>query len=211
MKNLCCILVLVLIVSCKKEDNPPVSDPPVMGFLETFLAANPAVEVYQCKNWIPNETAYWGYLFTPVSDIKITHIGGRMAENGVTRLELYKMSPEAFSLSITNTLLVDSITITDSSRFQYKSIASGIILNAGQRYEIRYLNKASNSIWAAGRGNPNEVPGFNFPVKAGPIVLEASYTANNYNLNGVWVSYFQQISQFGIQYGLPDFVYEALN
>ena len=211
MKKLLFLFVFALIVSCKKDDSPLVHEPPVIGLLETFLATNPSVEINKFNNWIPNETAYWGYLFTPTKDIKLTHIGGRIAENGVFRIELYTMSPDHFSMSIKDTLLIDSITITDISKFQFKIIASGIILKADQRYEIRYLDKSSNSIWSAGRGNPNDVPGFNFPVKTGPVVLEASYSSKNYSKNGVWVPYFEQISGYGIQYGLPDFVYEPLN
>lgn len=218
MKKILYLIALVLIISCNKESNDSTDDnngiPEVndYGVLGTYLTEKRLVIQKATLSQIEYDhirTTYRGYIFTPEKDMKITEIGGRIAETGKYRFEIYRLDPEVYFSKI-ETILVDSVTITDISIFQYKKLVDGPLLESNQKYIFRYFNQDHNSVYDAGLGRyqDDDYNNIKFPLKIKDITIESSYYTYNITINGEIFPAIEGEFWLGIIRGLVDFKYE---
>src|SRR5450759_1033221 len=171
MKKILSLIVIVLIVSCTKKSSDPVQQDP--GMLEGYLKENPGITVQKTtSSLISYRNGYAtsrGYHFKPLKDIKITDIGGKIAEKGTFKIKISNIDTGWSKDNGWTDILTDSITITDISSFQYKTVSKEIILNADKNYVISYFNLSHNSVYDAGSGLQNEYIGM--PLKINDIEI----------------------------------------
>ncbi|RDV16549.1 hypothetical protein DXT99_04980 [Pontibacter diazotrophicus] len=206
MRVLIYFIAVVILVSCnKKEEVEPVSSP---GFLEGYLKANSRIGVSEVNepNVNPHEKEldiYRGYYIVPSSNIKINALGARMPEKGT--YEITVTSGALWDFVNRDHILVDSITIGDTSKFQFKSVDQGLALSANNRYLIAIKYKKHNSVYEAKYQDhqPNGVNSFLIPLVINDIEIESLFyhgTRDYYPVKG------------GIEAirGLVDFKYELI-
>ena len=89
MRKLLIILAIVVVSCTKKNSDPPVQVP---GIIESYLKDNPEIIVQKTTaSVIPfraDYATYRGYHFKPLKDIKITEVGGRIAEKGTYKIKI---------------------------------------------------------------------------------------------------------------------------
>jgi len=211
MKKILSLIVIVLIVSCTKKSSDPVQQDP--GMLEGYLKENPGITVQKTtSSLISYRNGYAtsrGYHFKPLKDIKITDIGGKIAEKGTFKIKISNIDTGWSKDNGWTDILTDSITITDISSFQYKTVSKEIILNADKNYVISYFNLSHNSVYDAGSGLQNEYIGM--PLKINDIEIERIYWTYDMILDGVYQSMEQGFTNgLGLFRGLVDFKYELV-
>lgn len=143
-------------------------------------------------------------------DIKINSFGGRIAEQGKYKFEIFKMDESWYPT--TNNLLLDSINITNTSSFQYKITDKEILLLKNERYLIRYFNESHNSVYDAGLGwsQSDEINDIIFPLIIDDIEIEIPYYAYYSKYNGKYYLCQEGTFDFGILRGLVDFKYKLV-
>lgn len=152
----------------------------------------------QNVNW-----ANTGYNFSPEKNIKITAIGGMVAETGTYKFELYSGFPFSTEPVI---LFADSITISSTDEFQYLEV-DPISLTAGGYYVLWYKNESYDSVYDLGLG-------YNQPDDAN--IFPKPFTFNEVTID--WAFYeFSSPSQSGggewhqgLLRGLVDFKYQII-
>jgi hypothetical protein len=225
VKKLFYLLAIVLLASCIKDDsttddnnNEDNNDtiPKTLGLIENFLLSRPSVVVQRCQlsdiGYDGQHATYRGYIFKPGKNIKITKIGGRIAATGTYPVEIYQLSSSEFSFLKTDTMLVDSISISDISVFQYKDLTTPVILQANQRYVIRYFSEGHFAVYDAGLGyyQSDEINDLAFPLKYLYNAIEGSYFTYHDLFHGEYVMLSEGEFRYGIIRGLVDFKYEVV-
>jgi len=212
------VFLMVFFISCEKEESslanedgyPIVVD---LGFLGKYLKKNYDISVIKTTesyyNYDSTMATSRGYVFETLNKLKITEVGGLIAEKGVYRFEIYglkkNMSNEIFFWQ-------DSIEITKTDSFQYKKLKEEIILNKFEKYVIQYFSKDHNSIYDAGACyiSTDLKDCIEFPLKIDDVkILSASYEYY-WNSNGEYMLDGVGRWQGGILRGLVDFKYEIL-
>jgi hypothetical protein len=210
MKRFFYFLAIVLIASCKKDDLDSISS---SGFLEGFFYNNPKIIV---RKTIESNIAYQGgvatyrgYIFKPLYDMRISAIGGRIAELGTFKIEIYQLHNTGIWGS-RDTLLIDSVNINNINKFQFKNINHDLILLANEQYLIRYFNKNHNSVYDAGLGysQPDQLNNIKYPLEINDIEIETPYYTYETSYNGKYHTTTEGTWSDGILRGLVDFKYE---
>ena len=210
MRRYLFLVPIIFLISCEKDSVEPNGKN--VGFVANYLKNNPGISIIKTTEsnivYVGGVSTYRGYIFTPSADLNIIAIGGRIAEPGTYKFEIYKM--DDWWLSTMDTLLADNITITDVRSFQYKNTSGKIFLSKNQRYLVRYFNESHNSVYDAGTGwsstdTKNYIP---FPVKMDDIEIEVPYYTYHTKHNGGYWSYQSGTFNSGILRGLIDFRYE---
>jgi len=205
MKRFFYFIILVLIASCKKEDaNSNLSS----GLLEGFLNSNPKIAIqkttYSNVSYDEYYSTFRGYAFVPLHNIKISAIGAKIAGYGTFKIEILDWN------NMMDTLLTDSIKITNTSIFQFKNINHELMLNANKTYIIRYFNINHNFVYDAGLGygQSDTINIIKFPLTINDIkILSPYYTYTSY-YNGNYYNIGEGLWNSGIFRGLVDFKYE---
>ena len=208
MKRVLYFIAIVLIASCKKED---VSTNPSLGFLESWLNNNP--RIYITKTIDSNihfergVATYRGYTFKPLYDVKITAIGGKIAETGTFKIVISDIEDFYFL----NPIYVDSVVVSNIQKFQYKTVKQEIVLSANKLYIIAYLNKSHSSVYDALYMDyvPNAINNIVLPLLINDISINMTYYSYGLIDNGV----YRVLSGGGVMghaemRGLVDFKYE---
>lgn len=209
-KNLLYFVVLALLVSCKKDE--PDSVP---GFIEKFINDNPRIGVSIASPLIYGSVnsyaSYRGYVFKPLSNIKINAIGGRIAETGVFKIIICEGHGYNYDLK---PMLIDSINISNIDQFQYKNISKQLILSANNIYTIIYLNKTKYSIFDAGYKTykENAVNAIELPLLVNGINIESTFCFYGMMVSGGFfpMYWIEESDYVQILRGLVDFKYEVV-
>jgi hypothetical protein len=214
MKNILYLLLIIFFFfffSCKKDNSDPVSQDP--GLLEGYIIENPSITVQKTtESLIPYEDAYAtsrGYHFTPLKNIKITAIGGRIAEKGMFTIKIRNIDNGWSKGEGWVDVLVDSIKITSTSKFQYKPVDKEVILTSGHKYLISYFNKSHNSLYDL--KNSSE-PGFiEMPLIIKDVQIEREYYSYDQIIIGGYMTVQETFTNaLGILRGLADLKYEVV-
>lgn len=209
MKRFFYLMAIVLIASCKKDNLDSTSG---SGFIEDFLNINPKIAVGKTSEsnviYQGGVATYRGYIFKPLHGMKISAIGGRIAEFGTFKIEIYHINNSY--LWGKDTLMIDSVNINNINKFQYKNINHDLILIANERYLIRYFNKSHNSVYDAGLGysQSNLLNIIRFPLKINDIEIEIPYYTYEISSNAEYFTITEETWNYGILRGLVDFKYE---
>lgn len=216
MKNLVYLLLIFLLISCgKNESEEIIPEPESYGFIEGFIKADPNVILEKTteSDWTfnPNAETHRGYMFIPKKDIRITEIGGKIAQTGIYDLELFLLDDNANFLK-SDTLLSFAISITDINNFQYKKVSENIVLLSGKRYLIRYYNKTHDSVYDIIIPETYPYDAYSHPLKTEDLEVEQMYyTYLIYNPDGILIDGTEGgIKGRNIMRGLPDFRYELI-
>lgn len=214
MKVLLYFIILVLIISCETEDSNSIKDNSIkensikeQGLLEGYLNNNPKIIVqkttYSQISYNKYYSTYRGYVFTPIQNIKIKAIGARIAGYGTFKIEIYRWPYKI------DTLLIDSVTINNTSIFQYKNITRELILKPNEEYLIRCFNINHNFVFDAGLGYGNDTTNIlNFPLLIKDVKILCPYYAYTSSYDGNFYTIIEGIWFGGILRGLVDFKYE---
>ena len=212
MKQNVFLLLIIVLISCDKDDvKPNIKE---SGFLENYLTNNPRISVLKTTDshvvYTGGVATHRGYVFKPLADLKVTSFGGRIAEPGVYNFELFKLN--AWWVSVNDTLLLDSINITNTSSFQYKRIDKEILLLKNEKYLIRYFNETHNSVYDAGIGwSPTDTTNYiRFPLVVDDVEIEIPYYTYHTKFNGQYWQTQAGTFNYGILRGLIDFKYELV-
>ena len=174
MKKPFYFLLLISLLSCGKDDVIPAS--PKQGLLEEYFNDNPKIIIQKTTDsnvvYEGGVATYRGYVFSPIVDINLTAIGGRIAEKGTYKYEVFKLNE--YWVSINDTLLMESINVQDINNFQYINLKKEIHLSPKERYLIRYFNENHNSVYDAGLGTSHSdaVNYIQFPLTLKEIEIE---------------------------------------
>ena len=206
------LISLFLLASCNKEEVAPVRVAPVKpGILENFIKADPTITLQkttQSAYHFENAATYRGYVFKPLSNIRITAIGGKIAEKGNYKIEIFSSESGNWK---SDTLLVENIQITDTQKFQYKELGKGLELAAHKSYIIRYFNESHNSVYDAvlPRTYQSATNPFS-PIKIGDIEVEKQYYTYHYKNNGEYYVVSEGVFSNSLFRGLVDFKYDLM-
>lgn len=209
MKRLLYLLLLISIVSCKKGDtDQPAQNP---GLIEGYLKENPSITVQKTNmSTVPYNDSYAtsrGYHFNPLKDVKITEIGGRIAEKGIFKIKISNIDNGWSKGDGWVDVLIDSINITSTAIFQYKAVNKEVILLSGHKYLISYFNINHNSVYDAGTGS---LSGYvQMPLTIKDIEIEREYYSYDQNIIGGYRTIEEGFTNgLGLIRGLVDFKYE---
>ena len=211
MKNLLYLFLIIFFVSCKKDNSDPVPQDP--GLLEGYIIENPSITVQKTtESLITYEDAYAtnrGYHFTPLKNIKITAIGGRIAEKGMFTIKIRNIDNGWSKGEGWVDVLVDSISITSTSKFQYKPVDKEVILTSGHKYLISYFNKSHNSLFDL---KTSASPGYiEMPLIIKDIQIEREYYSYEQKIIGGYMTVQETFTNaLGILRGLADLKYEVV-
>jgi hypothetical protein len=211
MKRFLSLLTVIFVVSCNKNNPDPGQQK--SGLIEGYLKDTPALTVQKTtesqigyRDGVPTDR---GYHFKPLKDIKITYIGGRIAETGIFKIKISNIDNGWSKADGWIDVLIDSINITNTTVFQYKLVDKDVILAADHNYLISYFNESHNSVYDAGTGY---MPGY----------LQLPLTIQDIEIERIYYSYYQiiiggyQLSEeaftngLGIFRGLVDLKYELV-
>ena len=207
MKNYFFIILVIFLISCEKDDVEPE-----FGFLGNYLKNNPEISILKTSEsdvvYARDAATYRGYVFRPLVDLKLNSFGGRIAEHGVYKFEIFKL--DKWSVSPIDTLLMASIKISNINSFQYKNINKEILLLANERYLIRYFNVNHNSVYDAGLGiwQSDIMNEIRFPLIIDDIEIEIPYYTYHAKHNDKYWLFQEGTFNYGILRGLIDFKYE---
>jgi hypothetical protein len=211
MKKLLYFFAILLFVSCTKKNSDPAEQPGILG---SYLKANPEIIIQKTTQsmigYQDGYATYRGYQFKPSKDMKITEIGGRIAQNGTYKIIISNTDGGWTKDNGWTEILTDSITITNTGVFQYKKITQNIILKAGKNYVIRYFNKSHDSVFDAGLGSQ---PGIiELPLIIDDIEIDNIYYSYELKITGGYLTMEQGLANSlgGILRGLVDFKYELV-
>lgn len=212
MKRFFYFMAIVLIASCKKDDLDSTSS---YGSLEGFLNNNPKIILRKTsESNVPYKggfATYRGYIFRPLYGMRISAIGGKIAELGTFKIEIYHINNNLWGRR--DTLLIDSVNINNTNKFQFKNINHDLILLANEQYLIRYFNKNHNSVYDAGLGysQPDPLNNIKFPLIINDLEIEIPYYTYETSYNGKYYTTTEGTWNEGIMRGLVDFKYELTN
>jgi hypothetical protein len=211
MKNFLYLFLIIFFVSCKKDNTDPVPQEP--GLLEGYIKENPSITVQKTtESAIPYEDGYAtnrGYHFTPLKNIKITAIGGRIAEKGMFTIKIRNIDNGWSKGEGWIDVLVDSINITSTSKFMYKTVDKDVILSTGHKYLISYFNKSHNSLYDA---KNSADPGYiGMPLIIQDVQIEREYYSYEQHIIGGYMTMQETFTNaLGILRGLVDMKYEVV-
>ncbi len=208
MKKLCILLLVIFIVSCNKNNTDPGQLNP--GVLGGYLKDNPAITVQKTTestiSYRDGFATSRGYHFKPLKDLKITEIGGRIAEPGTFGIKINNIDNGWSKADGWIEVLIDSIKITNTSVFQYIPVNQEVILLTGHNYLISYFNKSHNSVYDAGSGYESGY--VQMPLTIQDIEIERVYYSYEQIIIGGYMLMEEGFTNgLGILRGLVDFKY----
>jgi hypothetical protein len=208
MKIIIYLIAIIFIVSCKKENTNTVT---ASGLLEGFLNDNPEIIVrkttYAYGTYNQFYSTYRGYIFKPLSDIKISAVGAKVAGYGNFRIEIsHGWAWEK------DTLLIDSVAIDNTAIFQFKNINHELILKANEEYLIMYFNVNHDFVYDAGLGyNQSDLTNIiRFPLTIKDVQILSPYYIYKNFYKGKYYAISEGQDMNGVFRGLVDFKYELV-
>lgn len=205
------IFLAIVVISCTKKNSDPVEQVP--GIIESYLKDNPEIIVQKTTaSVIPfrdGYATYRGYHFKPLKDIKITEVGGRIAEKGTYKIKISNIDTGWSKGNGWTDILTDSININNTGVFQFKKVSQDIILKADKNYVIYYFNLSHNSVYDAGLGyQPVSIV---LPLKIDEVEIERIYYSYEQKITGGYLTMEEGFTNSlgGILRGLVDFKYEV--
>jgi len=202
--------LLFICASCNNDDD---AKPQQHGPLETYLKDNNVSIIKTTKSSIvysAGNATHRGYIFTPLKDIKLTHVGAKIAETGTFDVELIEMDGMYIKY---DTLVSEDLTINNTENFIYKEIKTPLVLKANKSYLLRYFNESHSSVYDAGTGsfNASDPNYIKLPLTIGDIQIKTLYYTYLTQYNGVYHLGVEGGWSAGILRGLVDIVYEPVN
>jgi len=167
-------LVLLVIISCNKNNEESIPDAPEMiedpieqgsedepnndepitnnfGIIEEFIGQDSEIKVEPISivnsNYQSNAATKRGYFFKPSVDIEITALGGLMAKTGEYEIELYEFFEDAIVVEDVDPILKHMVSITETEEFQFSELENKIVLQANKSYILRYFDINHESVY----------------------------------------------------------------
>jgi hypothetical protein len=202
------MLIALLLFSCTKDESDPEDQNP--GLIGTFLKENSDIVIQKTTEstigYRDGFATKRGYHFIPLKNIKITHVGGKVARNGTYKIYIFNIDGGWSKHDSWTEVLFDSISITNTDNFKYKQVEKDITLTANKNYVICYFNPDHTYVYDAKLGTRS------FPLVFDDIEIPRVYYSYERmivtNENSIMEEGFT--NGLGVLRGLVDFKYELI-